>query len=76
MLPPAQMLIKPALLSYRINKSFGCQRRTSPLCDDLPEVPCKVVAVTRQPLIKGAVRPFDRLLSRLLVLGGFELVLF
>jgi hypothetical protein len=75
MLSPTLTLIKPALLSYRIGKSFGCQRRTSPLCDDLPEVRCKVVAVTRQPLIKGAVWTFDRFLGRLLVLGGFELVL-
>src|ERR1700730_8066020 len=54
---------------------FGCQRCVSALCDDLPEFRRKLVAVTSQPLIKRAVRPDRRLLSRFLVLRGFALVL-
>src|SRR6516225_9847891 len=56
-------------------KSFGRQRRARPLCDDFPEFCRKLVAVESQPLIKRALRPFSRLLSRLLVLRGFALVL-
>jgi hypothetical protein len=55
--------------------SFSCLTRVSPLCDDLPEFRCKLVAVTSQPLIKRTIRPVGRLLSHFLVLRGFALVL-
>jgi hypothetical protein len=54
--------------------SFGCQGCLSPLCDNLPELHRKLIAVTRQPLIKCALRPLGRLLGRFLVLRRFALV--
>jgi hypothetical protein len=55
--------------------SFSGQRYPGPLCDDLPEFLGKLVAIAGQPLIKRALRPIGRLLSRLLVLRGLTLVL-